>query len=48
MKEFLLSLRTLLKGNYLSVFCLSLVSLIDSLINLLLPVISGQFILNCK
>lgn len=44
MKEFFLALVNLLKGNFLSVFCLSLVSLFDSLINLLLPIISGQFI----
>ena len=44
MKEFFLALVNLLKGNFLSVFCLSLVGLFDSLINLLLPIISGQFI----
>ena len=44
MKEFFLALVNLLKGNFLSVFCLSLVSLFDSLINLLLPIIFGQFI----
>lgn len=44
MKEFFLALVNLLKGKFLSVFCLSLVSLFDSLINLLLPIISGQFI----